>query len=84
MTDLLSSLKAEWSLAQHGSMSRVPLYHQLFEREEPDHAAINCAFAAVGLQPAFIGLGHVERHVGRQRGFPHRRTTGKDDQVGRV
>ncbi len=30
MTDLLSSLKAEWSLAQHGSMSRVPLYHQLY------------------------------------------------------
>ena len=30
MTQLLNSLKSEWELAQHGTMSRVPLYHQLY------------------------------------------------------
>jgi len=30
MTELLSSLKSEWQLAQHSAMSRVPLYHQLY------------------------------------------------------
>jgi len=30
MTDLLSSLKSEWSLAQTGTLARVPLYHQLY------------------------------------------------------
>ena len=30
MTELLSSLKSEWHLAQRGAMSRVPLYHQLY------------------------------------------------------
>jgi GntR family transcriptional regulator len=30
MSDILTSLKADWSLAQHGTMSRVPLYHQLY------------------------------------------------------
>jgi len=30
MTQLLNSLKSEWELAQHGAMSRVPLYHQLY------------------------------------------------------
>lgn len=30
MTELLSSLKSEWRLAQHSAMSRVPLYHQLY------------------------------------------------------
>jgi GntR family transcriptional regulator len=30
MTKLLNSLKSEWQLAQHSSMARVPLYHQLY------------------------------------------------------
>jgi len=30
MSDLLESLKADWQMAQHGEMSRVPLYHQLY------------------------------------------------------
>ena len=30
MSDLLSSLKSELQLAQHGTMARVPLYHQLY------------------------------------------------------
>ncbi len=30
MSDLLESLKAEWSVAQSGALSRVPLYHQLY------------------------------------------------------
>ena len=30
MSELLVSLKSEWEMAQHGAMSRVPLYHQLF------------------------------------------------------
>ncbi|NCF52588.1 UTRA domain-containing protein [Gammaproteobacteria bacterium] len=30
MTELLSSLKTEWQLAEHSSMARVPLYHQLY------------------------------------------------------
>ncbi len=30
MPELLSSLKSDWQLAQHGTMSRVPLYHQLY------------------------------------------------------
>lgn len=30
MTQLLNSLKSEWELAQHSTMSRVPLYHQLY------------------------------------------------------
>jgi len=30
MSDLLSSLKAEWDLAQGGALARVPLYHQLY------------------------------------------------------
>ena len=30
MSDLLESLKADWQMAQHGAMSRVPLYHQLY------------------------------------------------------
>ena len=30
MTELLSSLKSEWQLAQHSAMARVPLYHRLY------------------------------------------------------
>jgi GntR family transcriptional regulator len=30
MSQLLSSLKSEWQLSQHGAMTRVPLYHQLY------------------------------------------------------
>ena len=30
MVELLNSLKSDWQLAQHGAMSRVPLYHQLY------------------------------------------------------
>ena len=30
MSELLNALKSEWDLAQHGAMSRVPLYHQLY------------------------------------------------------
>jgi GntR family transcriptional regulator len=30
MSELLSSLKAEWDLAQGGALARVPLYHQLY------------------------------------------------------
>ena len=30
MTDILATLKSEWTLAQSGTMSRVPLYHQLY------------------------------------------------------
>ena len=30
MSDILTSLKSEWDLSQRGSMSRVPLYHQLY------------------------------------------------------
>jgi len=30
MAELLNSLKSDWQLAQHGAMSRVPLYHQLY------------------------------------------------------
>ena len=30
MSELLVSLKADWEMAQHGAMSRVPLYHQLY------------------------------------------------------
>jgi GntR family transcriptional regulator len=30
MPELLNSLKSDWNLAQHGAMSRVPLYHQLY------------------------------------------------------
>lgn len=30
MPELLNSLKSDWQLAQHGAMSRVPLYHQLY------------------------------------------------------
>lgn len=30
MTELLQSLKSDWEVAQHGAMSRVPLYHQLY------------------------------------------------------
>ena len=30
MVELLKSLKSDWQLAQHGAMSRVPLYHQLY------------------------------------------------------
>ena len=30
MPELLNSLKSDWRLAQHGAMSRVPLYHQLY------------------------------------------------------
>jgi len=30
MPELLNSLKADWQMAQHGAMSRVPLYHQLY------------------------------------------------------
>ncbi len=30
MSDILTSLNADWTLAQHGAMSRVPLYHQLY------------------------------------------------------
>ena len=30
MSDLLVSLKADWELAQSGTLARVPLYHQLY------------------------------------------------------
>lgn len=30
MSDLLTSLKSEWTLAQSGKLARVPLYHQLY------------------------------------------------------
>ncbi len=30
MPELLNELKADWQLAQNGTMSRVPLYHQLY------------------------------------------------------
>ena len=30
MSDLLTSLKANWDLAQSGALARVPLYHQLY------------------------------------------------------
>jgi GntR family transcriptional regulator len=30
MSELLSSLKAEWQLARNGSIARAPLYHQLY------------------------------------------------------
>jgi GntR family transcriptional regulator len=30
MIELLSSLKSEWTLAQHSSIDRVPLYHRLY------------------------------------------------------
>jgi len=30
MSDILTSLKADWTLAQHGAMSHVPLYHRLY------------------------------------------------------
>ena len=30
MPELLKSLKSDWQLAQNGTMSRVPLYHQLY------------------------------------------------------
>ena len=30
MSELLNSLKADWNLAQGGTQSRVPLYHQLY------------------------------------------------------
>ncbi len=30
MSELLSSLKSEWLLAQSGTLARVPLYHQLY------------------------------------------------------
>lgn len=30
MSELLESLKSDWEMAQHGAMSRVPLYHQLY------------------------------------------------------
>lgn len=30
MSDLLSALKSEWTLAQSGQLARVPLYHQLY------------------------------------------------------
>jgi len=30
MSDLLTSLKANWELAQGGALARVPLYHQLY------------------------------------------------------
>lgn len=30
MTDILATLKSEWTLGQSGAMSRVPLYHQLY------------------------------------------------------
>ncbi|MDJ0709190.1 MAG: GntR family transcriptional regulator [Woeseiaceae bacterium] len=30
MTDLLTSLKSNWELAQGGALARVPLYHQLY------------------------------------------------------
>ena len=30
MSELLNALKSEWEMAQHGTMSRVPLYHQLY------------------------------------------------------
>ena len=30
MSELLKTLKSEWTLAQSGAMSRVPLYHQLY------------------------------------------------------
>lgn len=30
MAELLNSLKSEWQMAQHGPMSRMPLYHQLY------------------------------------------------------
>ena len=30
MTELLSSLKSEWALAQSAELARVPLYHQLY------------------------------------------------------
>ncbi|MGI9232927.1 MAG: GntR family transcriptional regulator [Woeseiaceae bacterium] len=30
MSDLLSALKSEWTLAQSGKLARVPLYHQLY------------------------------------------------------
>ncbi|MCH9695975.1 MAG: GntR family transcriptional regulator [Gammaproteobacteria bacterium] len=30
MSDLLNSLKAEWTLGQSGALARVPLYHQLY------------------------------------------------------
>jgi len=30
MSELLTSLKSEWTLAQSGALARVPLYHQLY------------------------------------------------------
>lgn len=30
MSELLETLKSDWEIAQHGEMSRVPLYHQLY------------------------------------------------------
>jgi GntR family transcriptional regulator len=30
MSELLTSLRFEWDMAQHGAVSRVPLYHQLY------------------------------------------------------
>ena len=30
MSELLATLKSEWTLAQNGALSRVPLYHQLY------------------------------------------------------
>jgi GntR family transcriptional regulator len=30
MSELLETLKSDWEIAQHGAMSRVPLYHQLY------------------------------------------------------
>ena len=30
MSELLTSLKSEWNLAQGSALARVPLYHQLY------------------------------------------------------
>ena len=50
-----------------------------FEREEPDHGAVE---RGVGIGAAAIGLGDVIGDVGGERRLAHGRAPGDDDEVG--
>ena len=55
-----------------------------FEREESHDAAIDAFGASVGAHFAAPGARDVVGEVGGKRSFPHARTAGEDDQVGRL
>ena len=64
-----------------GQDTRSQLLRAHLEAVEPDNATVYRAFGAVMQGAPAVGFGDVEGDVRRKRGFPHRRTTGKDQKV---